>query len=1072
MIGRDPRGGETWLLSLPPTRRQTRWVIAVAFCQVAALALLAPFASIPLAQINGFVPVVGGVIFVTDLVTAVLLFSQFAIHLRPALLILACGYLLSALMVISYTLTVPGAFSATGLLGAGLQTAGWSYWFWHLPFALALLGYGLTRDKESTSDPIQASSLAVIVRSVALVLALAGGLTLLATTGHDYLPVLFADNISRVRPLPTQGVALITTLVCVSALAALWLRRRSLLDQWLMVVALAAILEIGLGILLTQRRFDLGFYAGRAFSLLTSTIVLVILLVETTRLYAQVARSNESRIRLLVDANIIGIVVADLEGEIVEANDEFLRIIGYDRADLASSRLRWNELTPPDWRERDARTLAELNSTGTAQPFEKEYVRKDGSRVPVLIGAALFKEGGNEGVAFVLDLTERKRAEGALKHSETRYQNLFQAMAVSFFELDYTSCRPILRALRDAGVQDFRGHFKQNPHLIHEIMRTTYVVDVNDQTVALFGRGNKEELLTSVEEFWPEESLDDYVEAVLATIAGNDKFSTETRVRRLDGTIFDALFTLRYVSEDKTRGLAGVIDITERKRAENALRKSEERFRDYAETASDWLWEMGPDHKLTMLSPNAFGSSPSARLGTAAWERALDLETEPGKWRAIQATMDSHEPFRDFVYLAAGYDGSPMYVRASGKPVFDADGEFLGYRGVGTDATAIIRAQEALRESEQRLRAAIDGIPGLVAVLAPNGDLEAVNRQIVEYCGQPLEELRNWEKNGIVQHEDLPHVAEVFSKSIASGIPYRIEQRLRRFDGAYRWFDNRGIPVRDESGRIVRWYVLLTDIEERNHALAQLQQMQADFARMNRVSVMGELTASLSHEITQPIASARNNARAAQNFMKMQPPDLDEVREALACVVGDTDRARDIIDRIRDHIKKAPPRKELFDLNAAINEVIVLSRSLTSRNGVSVQTRLLDGLDPVLGDRVQLQQVLLNLVLNAAEAMGSIEQGTRDLLISTEQNQGGVRVSVRDTGPGIDSTLLDRVFDAFYTTKSSGTGMGLSICRSIIDAHGGKLWAEANEPRGAVFQFTLPGAEAEFTNPPRANGPS
>jgi PAS domain S-box-containing protein len=367
------------------------------------------------------------------------------------------------------------------------------------------------------------------------------------------------------------------------------------------------------------------------------------------------------------------------------------------------------------------------------------------------------------------------------------------------------------------------------------------------------------------------------------------------------------------------------------------------------------------------------------------------------------------------------------------------------------------------------LRSAIDGIPGLVGVLAPNGEIEAVNRQIVEYCGQPVEELRNSGTNGIVHHEDLPQVAEVLMQSIGSGTPYRIEHRLRRFDGEYRWFDNRGIPIRDDSGRIVRWYVLLTDIEDRTQALARLQQMQSDFAHVNRVSVMGELAASLSHEITQPIASARNNARAAENFMKMQPPDLDEVREAIACVVGDTDRARDIVDRIRDHIKKAPPRKERFDLNTAINEVIVLARSVTNRNGVSVQTRLSNALDPVWGDRVQLQQVLLNLILNAAEAMGSVEEGARELLISTEQDQAGVRVAVRDTGPGIDPAHLDRVFDAFYTTKSSGTGMGLSICRSIIDAHGGKLWAEANEPRGAVFQFTVPGAEAEFTNPHRAS---
>ncbi len=231
---------------------------------------------------------------------------------------------------------------------------------------------------------------------------------------------------------------------------------------------------------------------------------------------------------------------------------------------------------------------------------------------------------------------------------------------------------------------------------------------------------------------------------------------------------------------------------------------------------------------------------------------------------------------------------------------------------------------------------------------------------------------------------------------------------------------------------------------------------------MNRVSMMGELAASLSHEITQPIASARNNARAAQNFLEMQPPDLGEVREALSCVVGDADRAGQIIDRIREQIKNAPPRKERFDLNAAINEVIILARSVTNRNGISVQTQLSARLVPVPGDRVQLQQVLLNLILNAAEAMDSVEEGPRELLISTEQDQAGVLVAVRDSGPGIDPAHLDRVFDAFYTTKSSGTGMGLSICRSIIHAHGGELWAEANQPRGAVFQFALPGTDGQL----------
>src|ERR1700741_3244741 len=202
---------------------------------------------------------------------------------------------------------------------------------------------------------------------------------------------------------------------------------------------------------------------------------------------------------------------------------------------------------------------------------------------------------------------------------------------------------------------------------------------------------------------------------------------------------------------------------------------------------------------------------------------------------------------------------------------------------------------------------------------------------------------------------------------------------MRRFDGEYRWFDNRGGPIRDDSGRIASWYVLLTDIDQRTRALARLQQMQSDFAHINRVSTMGELAASLSHEILHPIATARNNARAGMRFLEMNPPNLDEAREAISCVVRDADRAKDIVGRVRDHIKKAPPRKERFGLNEAIDEVIVMLRSAIAKNRIAVSTRLMDGLIPVRGDRVQLQQVLVNLILNAVEAMGSVEDEVREL---------------------------------------------------------------------------------------------
>jgi len=237
----------------------------------------------------------------------------------------------------------------------------------------------------------------------------------------------------------------------------------------------------------------------------------------------------------------------------------------------------------------------------------------------------------------------------------------------------------------------------------------------------------------------------------------------------------------------------------------------------------------------------------------------------------------------------------------------------------------------------------------------------------------------------------------------------------------------------------------------------QFLEMQSELAHANRVATMGQLTASIAHEIKQPIATAHNNAAAALRFLDKSPPDVAEVREALTCIVDDTDRASDVVDRIGSLIKKSPPRKEVVDLNAAILEVTALTRSEAIKTGVAVATQLAGELPRIQCDRVQLQQVMLNLIVNAIQSMRGVEDGKRELHISTVSIEPhGVCVAVRDTGHGPRPESLPRLFEPFYTTKPDGMGMGLSICRSIIEAHGGRLWATRCEPRGALFQFTIP----------------
>ena len=502
---------------------------------------------------------------------------------------------------------------------------------------------------------------------------------------------------------------------------------------------------------------------------------------ENARLYNDL-REREGRIRRLVNSNIIGIIIWDFQGRIIEANQAFLDMLGYSREDLISGRLRWTELTPPEWSDADELAGAKLKAAGTVQPREKEYLRKDGSRVPVLLGATTFGDKPDEGVAFVLDLTERKRAEHERQLLASLVEQATDLMAIA----DLEGGTPIY--LNKAGMK----------------------------------------------------------------MVG-----------------FDSL------EEAKTR---------------------------------HGLYYMFPEDRPF--------------VNEVLWPTVLEKGSWSGEMR-----------FRHFK------TGDPIPIHYSAFRIDDPEtGQPVNVGNVCSDITELKRAEEKLRASEQRL-------------------LDA----------------------------------------------------------------------------------------------------QMELARITRVTTLGELTASIAHEVNQPLAAVIANADACLRWLDRGTPDLNAVRRSVEWVIDDGNRASEVIRRVRALVKKSEIEKVPLDVNDVIRESIRLTQRELFSHQVSLRMELVPALPMILGDRVQLQQVIINLVMNGIEAMQSVTDRPRELLIRSRQDEKQlVLVSVTDCGVGISVENADRLFNAFFTTKSSGMGMGLSICRSIMEAHGGRLWATANVPHGATFQFTLP----------------
>nr|WP_321474102.1 PAS domain-containing protein [uncultured Paludibaculum sp.] len=439
--------------------------------------------------------------------------------------------------------------------------------------------------------------------------------------------------------------------------------------------------------------------------------------------------------------------------------------------------------------------------------------------------------------------------------------------------------------------------------------------------------------------------------------------------------------------------------------------------------------------------------------------------------RAVQAKGDLNSNYR-----IVRPDGSISYVHNIGHPKLSATGEVIAFVGTAMDVTeqwharteieqalSVIRRLTvrlkaenlALRERERELNLIVETIPGLIWCASTDGYVTYVNRQVLEYCGATLESFFASGWTSFLHPDDLSTTLKLWQHAVRNEELHEVQYRLRRSDGAYRWFHVVGCPARNGEGQVIRWYGLLIDIHERRSAEETLRRAEARLVRATQVATAGELSASIAHEVNQPLAAVVANAHAGLRWLSAEPPNIMKAREAAERILRDSKEASAIIQRVRTLFKRGPFERTSVDVNQLVGEVLHLLQTETVRKGVRVEVELADHLPAVEGDRVQLQQVVLNLVLNGIEAMETNGGRQKTLRVSsTRGTSGEVLVSVEDCGVGVAEP--DKMFEAFFTTKKNGMGMGLAISRSIIEAHEGRLWVEPGASCGAIFRFSIP----------------
>ena len=556
-------------------------------------------------------------------------------------------------------------------------------------------------------------------------------------------------------------------------------------------------------------------------------------------------------------------------------------------------------------------------------------------------------------------------------------------------------------------------------------------------------------------------------------------FTMETRFRREhDGTYrwhLNRAVGLRDAEGKILKFVGTSTDIEDLKQSQENLQKAEEKTRLIIDSTLDAVITIDAQGMITSWNKQAeivFGWSSREAIGQHMADMIIPVQERMAHERGLRHFLASGEgPIlrRRIEVTAVRRSGVEFPVELEIMPVrLGQDWHFNAFIHDITDSKL---AEAKLRESELNLRQLTETIPEMLWSATPEGEIDYCNARVLDYTGFTAEEIMGsgWMK--LLHPDDVDQTARVWMSCVATGAPYRVEVRtLHAADRKYRWCVTSALPLLDQQGRIVKWHGTIVDMHDWKQAQEELRNTQAQLAHMMRVMTMGELTASIAHEVNQPLSGIITNAGTCLRMLASEPPNVEGARETARRTLRDGNRASDVITRLRALFGKKGETAEAVDLNEATREVIALSLSQLERAQVILRTDLAEDLLPVRGDRVQLQQVILNLLRNASDAMSGVDDRPRQLLIRTaREDQDGVRVSVQDTGVGFEPQNADRLFEAFYTTKSSGMGIGLSVSRSIIENHHGRLWAAPNDGAGATFSFSIP-CEAEGVPAARSLG--